>query len=191
MTLKITVKSKTGLDRIPGSVYQCSPFKWMPEPFGVESEYLYERIIEPSVQKKSLEQFTENPQLPCIYAIAGSPDDSQAKLFAAYLASLHVAKLKSNAHVEWHNVSGSFYNPYSKQLETEPTMIVLANLSPVAVNTKLDKVRDIVERFPNIPKILVLAGEDPISFVSTRLHLPCHLLAYFVHPSVRRRIEVI
>lgn len=71
---------------------------------------------------------------------------------------------------------GNFQNP---ALQDEPTLLIMTNLTPRSSNVKYEKVRDLIERHSTIPKIIVIAGEDPISFAATRLHVPCHALAYF------------
>ena len=175
---------------VPGSVFRTPPFVFVPQAFVAESPRLNERIFEESVQYDSLATFREDPMTPMVYAVAGNPDDGQARMFAAYLVGLHLAARK-NAHVEWHSVNGSFANPFAKEDIDGLSMIVLTNLSPVATQTKLDKVRDICEKYDHIPRILVIAGEDPISFMATRVYLPCNALAYFSDSMIKKRVEVL
>lgn len=175
---------------VPGSVFQASPFAFVPQPFVAESPRLNERIFEESIQATSLATFMENPRAPLIYAVAGNPDDVQAKLFAAYLVGIHMQAVK-HAHVEWHSTNGSFHNPFQKEDIDGLSMIVMTNLSPVATQTKLDKVRDICEKYDRIPRVLVIAGEDPISFMATRVYLPCNALAYFSDSMIKKRVEVL
>jgi hypothetical protein len=58
-------------------------------------------------------------------------------------------------------------------------MLVVTNLTPRSSNLKYEKTRDLLEKHALIPKVLVVVGEDPISFAATRIHSPCHALAYF------------
>lgn len=188
--VKISPNQKLVHGVVPGSVFRAAPFSFVPQAFIAESERLNERIFDEALQLEGLMAFKEDPRLPLIYTVCGNPDDGQAKLFAAYLVSLHMAAYK-HAHVEWHSLNGGFYNPLLKEELSPPSMIVLTNLSPVATGTKLDKVRDICEKWDNIPRVIVAAGEDPISFMATRLYLPCNAMAYFADSMVKKRVDVL
>jgi hypothetical protein len=194
---RIELKPGYGLSEVvPGSVWKQGAFKWEPSTFACESEKLHEKFIEPSVQNDSLLRFMKEPDLPMIYCVSGNPDDLKAKFFAAYLVQIHQQVLGLRANVVWHTIYGGFDNPLLKEYDpvdgkTDPTMLVLSNLTPNAPGLKLDKTRDLLERFQDIPRIVVCAGEDPLSFMTTRLYSPVHALAYFSESLVRKRIEVI
>lgn len=198
MPTRIAVKQTDSLRRcVPGHVWAIPPFKWDPVPFGLESEKLNEKVIESRVQNDSLALFCEDPATPLIYGVSGAPDDTKAKLFAAYLLSIHLAKVK-DARVEWAVLYGGFENPIMRKYDKEhgdeerdPTILVISNLTPNATTVKLDKARDLIERFQKIPRIVVSAGEDPISFHSTKLYTPINALAYFSETLLRRRVEII
>lgn len=179
---------------VPGSVWRQRPFKWEPQPFAPESERLKEDIKDEAIQNRSLKLFADDPTLPLVYCVAGNPDDSKAKYFAAYLISLHLEKMKSKARVVWQSLYGGFDNPlfkdYGYYSEDDPTLIVMSNLSPTATGTKLDKCRDNIERFANIPRIVVVAGDDPFSFMMTRLYAPINAMAYFSEKLLKQRVEV-
>lgn len=170
--LKITntrIKSKLG-------TYDRKYLKWDPQGFQLESERLENKVIDASVQQSSLELFFENPRRAMTYIIAGNPDDKEARYFAAWLTQIHLERLGLSAAIRWETVIGNFDNPV---LHEEPTLLVLTNLTPRSSNLKYDKTRDLLERHDKIPKLLVIAGEDPLSFAATRLHAPCHGIAYF------------
>lgn len=181
---------------VPGSVWRQGPFKWDPTDFVTESEKLNDRIIDFRLQNVSLLNFKEDPSKPVIYGVAGNPDDSKAKLFAAYLIQLHQSELAGHHNVVWHTMYGGYDNTLMKEYKdvdskSEPTMLVLSNLTPSSTNVKIEKTKDLIERFSNIPRIIVCAGEDPMSFLHTRLFVPVNAIAYFCEAIVKRRIEVI
>lgn len=173
--------------------YDCSAFHrkrmlWDPQAFVIEGEQLERKIIEASVQERSLQTFVRNPRAPMTYIVAGAPDDEKAKYFAAYLADVHRQRLGINADVHWERV----FNGYDNQLvrrDTTPSMIVLSNLSTKSNYLKYDKAKDVCERFGSVPKIIVVAGEDPISFAATRLHVPCHGIAYFPNAKLLKTVQ--
>lgn len=194
---RIEVKSSVALRGIvPGAVWKQSAFKWDPMTFACESEKLHEKFIEPRVQNDSLLRFMKEPDLPVVYGVTGNPDDSKAKLFAAYLVQLHQQRLGLKANVVWHTMYGGFNNPLLKEYDpvdgkADPTMLVISNLTPNSPGLKLDNARDLLERFENIPRIVVAAGEDPMSFLTTRLFSPINALAYFSESLIRKKVEII
>jgi hypothetical protein len=194
---RIEVKPSVSLRSVvPGSVWKQGPFKWEPTTFACESEKLNERFIEPRTQNESLLRFMKEPDLPIIYGVTGNPDDAKAKLFAAYLVQLHQQRLGLRANVVWHVVYGGFDNPLLKEYDAidgkaEPSMLVISNLTPNSPGLKLDKTRDLLERFENIPRIVCAAGEDPLSFLTTRLYSQINALAYFSESLVKKKVEII
>ena len=176
---------------VPGYVWRQAAFKWNPQAFATQSDELNEKFIEPGVQDQSLVQFIKKPSRPMIYGVSGNPDDTKAKLFAAYLMAQHCKRFGSDSNPWWIQLTGGFDNPYLDHNKARPTMIVLCGLTPQSTNQKLEKARDIIEAYPNVPRVVVVAGADPLSFISTRLHVPVHGLAYFCEAIIRSKIEVV
>jgi hypothetical protein len=172
---------------VDNSVFVTPPFLWKPVPFVVEHPRLVDRIISAEKQNQSLEKFTANPKLPMTYFITGALDDRKAKYFAAYLCSHHLKTVNSSIH--WESITGGFDNPLLKA-QPDLTMLVISNIPDFSSGAKLEKVRDIVSAYPNIPKVLIGAGEDPVS-LSYRLKLPAHGLAYFGSNLTKNYQEVI
>ena len=159
--------------------YDIGVLKFDPPTFVVESKKLDNRMIEASRQVKSYEDFKANPRRPVTYVVAGNPDDLKARYFAYHLAEIHMQALGAKEDVKFETMLGNFNNPLIVNSEASPTLLVVSNLTIRSSNLKFEKTRDLLERFPKIPKIIVVAGEDPISFAATRLHVPCHAIAYF------------
>lgn len=171
--LKVTDQT---VRRLLGTYDRDKGIQWDPHGFALESGRLTQKVVEASVQVASLAAFEANPRAPMTYVVSGNPDDVDARYFAGYLAQLHRARLGLDASVAWAPVIGNFENPLMRE---QPTMLVLHNLTPRSSNLKFEKVRDLVEVHRKIPKVLVVAGEDPLSFAATKLHTPCHGIAYF------------
>lgn len=177
--LRIRVKDKRLLAGVVhGSVWRQGDFYWEPSAFVIESQRLDNKIVEASVQRESLERFQLDPSSPMIYIVAGNPDDSKAKYFAAYLAYLHKVKMQHRADIHWEAVFGGFENALLRK-DIEPSMLIISNLAENSTAVKIEKTKDLLERWPNIPRVVVCSGEDPISFAATKLYVPCHGLAYF------------
>jgi len=194
---RIAVKRTPHLDIVPGNTWACAPFKWDPQPFALESEKLDQtKIIDPQAQDDSLLSFMKNPELPVIYGVCGNPNEVKARLFAAYLVSLHCRHLGNRAKPIWNVQYGGYENKLLKDYSGidssyEPSILILSNLAINSTQQKFEKARDLIERFSSIPRILVAAGEDPISFLSSRLYVECNALAYFSESLVRRKVEIL
>lgn len=176
---------------VPDHVFRIPPFKFDPKTFVLESDSLNTRMIEADLQLDSLERFLNEPRSKMIYAVTGNPDDSKAKYFAAYLASEHIKALGSKARVLWHTMYGNFENNLLKDSIENPTMLILCNLTVNSTNLKLEKTKDLIEKYSDIPRIVVAAGTDPISFLSTKLYCPVHGLMYLAESLIKQKVEVI
>ena len=183
--------SKSTLQTLPDSfAFRRTRLRFDPSAFVIEHERMEHKIIEASKQMESLERFVTNPKAPMTYVVAGSPDDEVAKYFAGYLVDVHRQRLGINSDPHWEVVFNGYDNPLLKSGRT-PSLIVLSNLSVKSNYLKYDKARDIVERWPSIPKIIVVTGEDPISFSAQRLHIPCHGIAYFANAKASKNVQEI
>lgn len=195
--LKIQVRPSLSISSVvPGSVWRQRPFHYDPKIFMPESDNLHKKIIEVSKQVDGLKLFLSNPTLRMIYGVTGNPDDSKAKYFATYLVSKHIQALEGKARVLWVNLYGGFKNTELDEAllannGSGPTLLVISNLTKNSTAVKLEKARDLLEAYSNIPRIVVAAGEDPISFLSTRLFVPVNGLAYFSEALIKQEVEVI
>lgn len=187
---RISVKYEHTKGRVPSHVFRVSPFKFKPLSFCTEAEQLNDKIYEADVQLDGLREFTEDPTQAMIYSVSGNPDDTKAKYFAAHLVRQHLQKVRV-PNVVWNPIYGGFDNKLMDDDVQPPSMIVITNLTPLSTNLKLEKTRDLLEKFQNIPRIIVSTGMDPISFAFTKLFVPVHGIAYFCESLIKRKIEVI
>ena len=176
---------------IPPHIWRIRRFKFKPSAFAVESDRLRDRVIDEEVQQESLDKWAKNSTAPYIYGVSGNPDDSNAKLFAAYLVHLHIQRLGGASYVHWEVMTNSWDEPRVLRSHTKPTLLVISNLTVDSTNNRIEKTRDLLEQLPDIPRIVVSCGTDPISFFSTRLRMPINLLAYFIDSQMRSKINVI
>jgi len=191
--IQIRVKSReTFLQRgvdIPGSVWTQPAFKFDPQPFAVGNERLNDKIFKESVQTESLERFKADPTRPLVYGVSAAPDDSRAKYFAAYLVQHYLENVHpSQTQVLWARLDSGFENKF---LTVEPSLLVITGLSPNSTAVKLEKARDLLEQNSNIPRIVVVAGEDPVTFMKSRLFYPLHNIYFHSTQIVKRKVEVI
>jgi hypothetical protein len=175
---------------IPGHIWKEQPFKFDPVTFAVEDEKLEKRFFEASVQEKSLQGFLENPAAPHVYAVASEPNDSRALYFAAYLVQCYLESTQPPWRVAWENLYGGFSNKLL-DAEIEPSFLVLSNLSPNSTNVKLEKARDLLTYYAHIPRVVVIAGEDPITFFARRLFFKTGRIFFHSSSIIKRQVQVV
>lgn len=186
--VKIEVpKSSRARNVVPGHVFRQAPFKWNIPAFAVEYEKFEGKLVTEKPQADSLETFTKDPAFGGIYSIGGTPDDVQAKYFAAYLTHLHMQKFP-NANVVWQPMYGGFSNKLLDHPISSITLLVLYNLTPTSTAVKIEKTRDLLEHYSNTTRIVINAGTDPVTFMCGRLFMPIHGLA--MHTSKALSVDI-
>lgn len=173
---------------VPSFVWQEPPFVLDPIEFVPSAEGLDKRPFPFAVQLESLSRFEDNPLKPHVYVVAGEPTDSKALYFAAYLVQLFLIGNGAVSQVSWERIYGGFHKRNYDARGCD--LLVLSNIARTDTNVKLEYVRDLLDIHSDIPRILVVSGEDPVSFSYTRLH--SKMTNFFFHSAklVRRKIEV-
>jgi hypothetical protein len=73
----------------------------------------------------------------------------------------------------WYRVYGGFPNPLvDKPTQETPSLLIIANVGTASSQIKIEKVRDLIEKYSEIPKIVVTGGEAPCNLFANRLHSP-------------------
>lgn len=134
-------------------------------------------------QERALERVLENPlSTNYVMGISSFPSDAMAKHLAITLMMRACEKWASSARQRgrimptWHRVFGGFHDQLRDSKGDEKlSMLVISNVNELSSAYKLEKVRDLLEKFSEVPRIVVLSGEDPISFFANRLHFPINI----------------
>lgn len=190
--MKIRLKSRDlflqrGVN-VPGYIWQEPAFKFVPLDFGVGGDRLKEKIFDADLQTTSLENWNEDPLRPVVYGVASAPSDQRAKYFAAYLVQIFLEQAPPNTSVLWEQLTGGFDN---KAMTAEPSLLVMTGLTPNSTAVKLEKARDLLEKHSNIPRIVVIAGDDPITFFMTKLYYSVNSIYFHSSTLVKRVVETV
>lgn len=161
------------------------------EAFTVEESFL--RIkpkLERMVIRKSITVKTQLSALERIMAhpthgspiigIGSFPSDLRAKMLAINIMDQAItsqnAKGRRNpSHYPlWHKVFGGFGDPLldNRQDRQPMSMLIISNVGTDSTSPKIEKVRDLLERYDNIPRIVLVHGSDPLEFFLTKLRMP-------------------
>lgn len=152
--------------------------KWLPEDFLLKSISIKKQI-------NSIERVFQHPlKGNYTFAIGSYPSDVRAKLLAVNVMNRAIDAQMSGVHRGrayplWHRLYGNFADPLRDAKDNEPiSMLVLTNVGVDSSQTKLEKLRDLLERYDSIPKVIVVNGTDPVSFFADRVRLPLNYAAY-------------
>ena len=140
------------------------------------------RKISASKQIKAFEKLHENPLWGSyLYVISSYPSDLRANQIALSLMS-HATNqyyTKKNANKillkrtppVWHNVLGGFRDKFLDRdvLTGTPAMMIISNVTEDSSQTKLEKLRDLLVTYDNIPIVVVTSAIDPVTFMLGKL----------------------
>lgn len=194
MTTKIKLESKLLpilRDRgMNGSVLRQQPYDFKPVTFTSTVEGLKPKLFKAKKQQEWFDEFLEDPFIPRTYCLVSAPNDGQAKLLAAFM--MQHAALHTNSRVAlplWHDLTGGFNNPLISERNGKAqgaSMLILNNVGATSTQPKIEKLRDILETYTDIPKIVVATGCDPYMFFTKYLYLPIHALVYLTTAAIKR-----
>ena len=174
---------------IPGYVWRTPKFVYRPNDYMLEHPRLARKEIDSMVQLKSLSQFIENPDYPGVYGVGAEPTDSVALFFAAYLAATYLS-LHPRATVKWHSLSG-YRNTLLEDGSEKLDLLIITNVTAQSSPHRIEMLRDLLVAYEGIPRIVVMGGEDPVTFFSTKLHYKLTHLFFNTGSLVKRTHEVI
>lgn len=113
-------------------------------------------------QIESIAEILDNPvRSAYTCCISSDLDDTRAKLVATTICEQAVVM---DINFYWHRLMGGFYDSLLEgdTIITNPKLLIIYNILFELDNHRLSKLRDILETFNNIPRIVVTSGGDPI-----------------------------
>lgn len=194
---KIKLKEKAlpllknrGMNR---SVLAQRPFEFRPISFTSTVEGLKPKLFQAKKQIDWFEEFLDDPFQPKSYCLVSAPNDGMAKMLAAFMMQHALARSdRMTALPLWHDLTGGFTNPLIERNDKAmgASLLVLNNVGATSTQPKLEKLRDILETYTDIPKVVVATGCDPFAFFTKYLYLPIHALAYMTTGLVKKSVEL-
>lgn len=158
------------------------PFTFEPTSFTAKVEGLKPKPFVRNSQVDMMDAFLNDPTAPGTFGIMSAPTDGKAKLLAAWM--MQNFWTATNKPMKWYDVLGGFDCPLLSE-RANISLLVLNNVGPDSSPTKREKLRDLLETYADIPKIVVINGCDPYTFFTWHLHLPLHGLCYMTNASVK------
>jgi len=84
---------------------------------------------------------------------------------------------ESGTNFYWHSVYGGYHDPlrddpdFAKKALENCGLLVIGNIAINSVPVKIEKVRDLLTKYSDIPRIVATGGVDPVVFAKTILHV--------------------
>lgn len=153
------------------------PFPLRPASFKSEIQGMKPKSFNQQMQLDTLQEYLDNPNRAGIFGVASSPNDGQAKLMAGWMMQYHLLIDHNNRPV-WTDVHGQYGSEFLEHERVNCTLIVLNNLGPGNTVIKREKTRDILERYCDLPIIIVVNGSDPFTYVTRDLNKPMNGLLW-------------
>lgn len=143
--------------------------------FKPRSNYFKGKVVSGEDQLLYLADLLDNPLEvdPRITVISSFPSDLRAKQVALSLFSNAVMDSEAtSAKPRWVTLYGDRFD-YEKLKQQRPNFLVISNIVMESTSYKLERLRDILEMFPKIPRVVVTGGNiDPVELFTSRIHLP-------------------
>lgn len=152
-----------------------TPFK--PQIVDVKS-----KTIGPAKQLSVVTNLYNNPlKDKGVYVLNSFPSDLRAKVVASCIMAkaceayrgIELRKRQGRSAPKWFRVLGGWSEREHTMLKEErPALLILSNITTESSPSKVEKLRDILDIMDDIPRIVVVGGDDPVSFFAKRVHYP-------------------
>jgi hypothetical protein len=147
--------------------------EWLPESFALPGTSVKR-------QAAGITRLLANPLHGSpIIGIGSMPTDTRAKFLAMSIMDAAITQQASGAHKGkamplWHPVTGGYYDPLRDDKgDHRPncSMLIITSVGRDSTSVKIEKVRDLLEIYHNIPRIVVVNGCDPVTFFADKIRM--------------------
>lgn len=144
------------------------------------------KIISSAKQFRAIEKIMAHPmtQAPYVLGISSFPSDMRAKHLAIAVMANAISQWQKKhrpgyAMPLWHKVYGGYQDTLrDRHSDEKPSLLIISNVVDGAGNVKIEKTRDLLEMYSHIPRIVVMGGQDPLTFFGTKLYYPINAGLY-------------
>lgn len=140
-------------------------------------------VISPDIQYKAFMRTYKKPlERPYLYVIATDHNEIRAgavalTIFERLSNKLILDKTHSvSGSPYWHQVYGGRWDKLRDDKGTQTTVgdisfLVISNIADNSTHEKIEKVRDLNYRYIDVPRIMVVAGTNPLKFSYDQLKI--------------------
>lgn len=139
------------------------------------------RVVGEQKQISDMYKLLDNPlKRKGVHVINSFPTDLRAKMLAAnmmYYAtedyrSMGTKERRGKSAPQWIKLVGGFSQDIQKMRAENPCILIISNVSDQSTQHKLERLRDILDVFDDIPRIVVTGGIDPLTFMMRHIYYP-------------------
>lgn len=118
-----------------------------------------------------------------IIGVGSFPSDLRAKMLVINIMDRAIqyqmtrARRTPSHYPLWHKVFGGFGDPLLDSQQSM-SMLIISNVGLDSTAPKIEKVRDLLVKYDNIPRIVLTHGCDPMQFFLQKMHLPLSMGFY-------------
>lgn len=190
---KFVIKEEGFLQRgivLPESTFRLGDVKYAPRTFvvGGPNSRMKEKTYTKEVQDQSMRGFLHNPNQPIVYGVASQSDHAHSLLVTAFLVQEFMRLTHASNRIVWLRGHQLFNPPH---IPENTSLLVLTGLTPNTPKYTLDKVTNLLDKWDNIPRIVSITGEDPITFFALSLYYRLDRMYFHAGNAVSREVEVV
>ena len=162
---------------MPGYLYRIPPYRLdeTVRMFSVKRENAPPKNLSKATQQANARAIFKG-DAPFVACVSSDLNDARAKLFGAY-AMLRWLRQAHSGPSLWHTVTGSFSDNLRDREESvikkRPSQLVLVNSDSRMTTRKREKLRDLLEMYSDIPRLVTATGADPVSMMNY-IGFQCH-----------------
>lgn len=145
---------------------------------------IIKKAITVKTQLTAIERLMDHPLHGSpIIGIGSFPSDLRAKMLTINIMNraisyqMQKARRNPSHYPLWHKVYGGFGDPLLDNQQSM-SMLIISNVGLDSTAPKIEKVRDLLVRYDNIPRIVLTHGCDPMQFFLQKMHLPMSMGFY-------------
>lgn len=139
------------------------------------SPYFKTSLVGKRKQLQLAGKLLDNPlKADGIHVVSSFPNDTRAKIFALHVfRNAFEDSLPTSRKPRWVTLYGDKFD-YERLRNQRPNLIVLSNVVLDSTPYKMERLRDILSMFGDIPRIIVTGGSiDPTEMFNNRLYMEC------------------
>jgi len=109
-----------------------------------------------------------------IHVVSSFPNDTRSKLFALHvMRNAYIDSIKTSRKPKWVTLYGDKLD-YERVKTGNPNFLVISNVVIDSTQYKMERLRDLLSMFGNIPRLVVTSGSiDPTEMFNNRLYMEC------------------
>jgi hypothetical protein len=120
------------------------------------------RTIPAQIQMDGLKKFGGQLNGPYTFCVSSPTHDGYAKFIGSWWF-LRWLEANKDGRPIWHSINGSYYD-HLRDRKPVATGLIISGVIKGSSSIKQEKLRDILDQYHGIPKVVLTSDEDPLTF---------------------------